>query len=167
MLPESSSVNITFGFTGLRPWIGTSASVSVIGVPRTASGCNASAAPTIAAQLILATDRRLTVIGRGSSERESQAKLLQHGLRVGHGIARAFDTDGDAVERVARPNQSDVMLGAGIGAERSQREIAVARNRGAGVEAHPLDDVTAAIAGVVVRDETRRETGTGATVRVV
>ncbi len=31
MLPESSIVNMMFGLTGLRPWIGTSASVSVIG----------------------------------------------------------------------------------------------------------------------------------------
>src|SRR5436190_19884079 len=118
MLPESSSVNITFGFTGLRPWIGTSASVSVMGAPRAASGCNASTAPAIAAQTMLETDRRWTVIGRAPRNVIRKAKLLQHGLCVGHRVARPLDTDGHAIERIAGPDQSNVVLGSGIGAER-------------------------------------------------
>ena len=62
MLPESSIVNTMFGLTGLSPWIGTCASVGVIGAAKTASGWNASAAARVAAQILA-----MRVGGRRSS----------------------------------------------------------------------------------------------------
>jgi hypothetical protein len=62
MLPESSIVNMMFGLTGFSPWIGTSARVSVIVTPYTASGWNASDAAITAAQNLVKVGWRWAVI---------------------------------------------------------------------------------------------------------
>src|SRR6516162_10271263 len=145
MLPESSIVNMMFGLTGLSPCNGTSASVGAIVTASSASGWSPSATATMLAQNFVKPDRRLTFIGTAPKGTRFGRGLPQHGLRVGHGVARSFDAHRHAIERVAGTDQSDVVLGARVGTERAGREVAVGRDRGAGIEAHPLDHVAAAV----------------------
>src|SRR5258705_12239763 len=144
MLPESSIVNMMFGFTGLIPWMGTCASVSRMAAASSVNGWSATAAASVAARKRLQALGRTTVMARLLG-REGARRSLQNGLRVCHRAARALDPHGDPVVGIARTDQSDVVFRAGIRAERTGGQIAVAADRGTGREAHPLDHIAAAV----------------------
>ena len=166
MLPESSIVNMMFGLTGLRPWIGTSRQrLRRSRRPEPPTAASASGGGQGRGENALAGIRTGDGHGEAPVARDARpAVYFRYGLGVGHRAARTFDPHGDAVVGVAGTDQSDVVLRSGIGAERAGGEIAVAADRGTGSEAHPLDHVAAPVARVVVGDEAVRESGARAAV---